>query len=66
LLNVHLCVSNYIYLYEEYTRFLSCHSPPTPAAFKLQIRCFCTVISEAQSSLLLSGDFGVVFRRMRD
>lgn len=63
-LNVHLYVINYIYLYKEYTRFLSCHSPPTPVAFKLQICFFSTVISEAQSSLLLSCDFGVFFRRM--
>lgn len=43
------------------TYFLFSPSPPTPVAFKLQICFFSTVISEVQSSLLLSCDFCVVF-----
>jgi len=41
--------------------FISCHSPPTPVAFKLQINFFSTVISDAQSLLLLSCDFILFF-----
>lgn len=52
------------FIYMKNIRFLSCNCPPAPVAFKLQIDFFSTVISEAQSSFLLSCDFWVFFRIM--